>query len=194
MNNLFSHNIDINKNAYLNWRTDETDQAYNMYVIAKGFSNAAKQLITDVLSDNRDKKADSLIFPILYSVDQSIELYIKAILRQIDILNGEKPSNYKTHDIKKLVDSLRGAVNKIENNSGKLETHIKPITDYIAELYSRISDQRGVNIDFARYPIDTSGDAHFYITEKDNIVIDVENLKHWFDKIDDILSGLFLMY
>ena len=86
---LFSYNIDIDKNAYLNWRTDRHDNAHNLYVLASDYADGAITLIDCILVDNRDKKADALIMPIMYSIDQSIELFLKAIIREIEELEDE---------------------------------------------------------------------------------------------------------
>ena len=73
MAELFSSNCDIRKNAYLNWRTRQGDPAYNLHIMASNFADSALTLINAVLQDNTDKKADTLIMPILYSIDQAIE-------------------------------------------------------------------------------------------------------------------------
>ena len=163
MAELFSSNCDIRKNAYLNWRTRQGDPAYNLHIMASNFADSALTLINAVLQDNTDKKADTLIMPILYSIDQAIELYMKTIIRLIEDKEGGLASNYTS------------------------------------ELYEKIStkDAKGrkvVNIDFARYPFDTDGKAHFYVEDTDNVVIDVENLGQRFSSIRDTLESLCLMY
>src|SRR5688572_19561245 len=79
MKDIFSYNKDIEKNAYMNWRTQRFDHIHNMIVIAEGFSISALLLVKEILKDNRDKKADNLIFPILFNANHSIEVYLKAI-------------------------------------------------------------------------------------------------------------------
>ena len=91
---IFSYNADISKNAYLNWRIAGHNIAGNLTILAESFENAAKELMQSVLRDNRLKQADSLIFPIMYSVDQSIELYLKAIIYDIECLTTGQPQNY----------------------------------------------------------------------------------------------------
>ncbi|MGE1164457.1 hypothetical protein ACQJ0Y_14410 [Peribacillus simplex] len=88
MNNVFSYNADIEKNAYLNWRTSKHDHIHNMIVLADGFMSAATLLAKQVLLDNVDKKADSLIFPILFNANHGIEVYLKAISWSLNILNN----------------------------------------------------------------------------------------------------------
>lgn len=76
---------------------------------------------------------------------------------------------------------------------------MSPVSAYIDELYQKIRSKADngrleVNIDFARYPFNVDGMAHFYIKENDNVVIDVENLGHRFIEIRDSLEALYLMY
>lgn len=196
---IFSYNADIERNAYLNWRTDKNDQSSNLFVFASDYADAAIALINTILEDNRDKKADALIMPILYDIDQSIELYIKAIIRRIEELNGNQISVYKTHDIYALERELVSKIKRKESTSKGLDKHLSPVTAFIDELYQKIKGKVDngrveINIDFARYPFNVDGVAHFYINEDDNVVIDVENLGHRFSKIRDSLEALYLMY
>lgn len=196
---LFSYNSDIGKNAYMNWRTDKKDQTHNLYVLASDFAEGVTTMINAVLLDNRDKKADALIMPILYSIDQSIELYIKAIIRLLEELSGGPISNYKHHDIAMLKNTLVGKIREKQTTTKGLEKHLKPVSDFIDELYSKIkcTGENGkdvIKIDFARYPFDTEGNPHFYIEEPENVVIDVENLSSKFEEIRNCLESLYLTY
>lgn len=196
---IFSYNADIKRNAYLNWRTDKIDHSSNLYIFASNYADAAIALINTILEDNRDKKADALIMPILYDIDQSIELYIKGIIRCIEEVIGDQISIYKTHDIYALERELISKIQRKESSSKGLEKHLSPVSAYIDELYQKIRSKADngrleVNIDFARYPFNVDGMAHFYIKENDNVVIDVENLGHRFIEIRDSLEALYLMY
>lgn len=196
---LFSYNPDVGKNAYMNWRTDSKDQTHNLYVLASDFAEGAETMINAILSDNKDKKADALIMPILYSIDQSIELYIKAIIRLLEELSGGSISKYKHHDIAMLKDSLVGKIKEKQTTTKGLEKHLKPVSDFIDELYSKIKCKDGngkdvIKIDFARYPFDIEGNPHFYIEEPGNVVIDIENLSSKFEEIRNCLESLYLMY
>ena len=199
MAELFSSNCDIRKNAYLNWRTRQGDPAYNLHIMASNFADSALTLINAVLQDNTDKKADTLIMPILYSIDQAIELYMKTIIRLIENKEGGLVSNYTSHDIDDLKRQMVARIKKAESKTAGLEKFLKPVSEFIDELYEKIStkDAKGrkvVNIDFARYPFDTDGKAHFYVEDTDNVVIDVENLGQRFSSIRDTLESLCLMY
>ena len=199
MNELFSYNPDISKNAYLNWNTDKNDYAYNMYLLASDYADGAITLINSILIDNRDKKADALIMPVLYCIDQSIEVYIKAVLRKIEIITGSAESVYKSHDIKELLNCMTGMIKKKEIKTAGLQKHLSPVSSFIDELYPKIqvTDKDGRSfpgMDFARYPITTEGKPHFYISANENVVIDVENLGKRFVEIRECLEALYLMY
>ncbi len=111
MGNIFSYNLDINKNAYLNWDMDYNNDSSDLKVMADGFALAAERLMNNVFADNRDKKADILIFPILFSAYHSIELYLKAILYKIDQIQGNRKI-HKGHDIKKLLEEMEKQIKK----------------------------------------------------------------------------------
>lgn len=56
MKKIFSYNADMRKTAYMNWRTRQHQQIYDMMVLADGYMKAAIMLVQDCLQDNRDKK------------------------------------------------------------------------------------------------------------------------------------------
>ena len=199
MKDLFSNNADITRNAYLNWRTKKYDPSHNLHVLAESYADAAIALINTVLKDNSDKKADSLTMPIMYCIDHSIEVYLKAIIRKIETIICENPSNYTNHDINELYNTLFGLIKKKEVKTKGLNKHLSPVSKFINELYSRIQitneyGKKSLGIDFARYPIKVDGTPHFYVTDDENIVIDVENLSKRFTEIRNCLESLYLMY
>lgn len=100
MKEIFTYNIDIDKTAYLNWRTEIHEPIHNMNVLADGYLQSALILARQCLEDNCDKKADILIFPMLFSVNQAIELYVKSICWSVNILLGYKSSYKENHDIR----------------------------------------------------------------------------------------------
>lgn len=196
---IFSYNSDIYKNAYLNWRTDKHDDAHNLYVLASDYADGAIALINVILDDNCDKKADALIMPIMYCIDQSIEVFLKAIIREIEELTGDTVSNYKSHDINDLLTIMVSHIKKKESKTKGLEKFLKPVSSFIEELYKKIEvvdgeGHRSLNIDFARYPISPEGKTHFYIEAEENVVIDTENLGIRFSEIRECLEGLYYMY
>ena len=196
---IFSNNPDINKNAYLNWRTDPNDQSNNLRVLASDFADGAIALINCILADNSDKKADALIMPILYCIDQSIEVYLKAIIGELEELSGNKIGKRNDHDIRQLKNTMVSLIKKKERITKGLEKHLQPVSSYIDELYNKIQvktpdGHTELNIDFARYPFSLNGIPHFYILATDNVVIDIENLGQRFYEIRDSLESLYWQY
>lgn len=100
MKDIFSYNSDVNKTAYMNWRTSHHDHIYNMIVIADGFMNSAIMLVEAALIDNSDKKADSLIYPIIFNANHAIELYLKATVWTLNILLDNQQKIEGQHDIR----------------------------------------------------------------------------------------------
>lgn len=193
---IFSYNSDINKNAYLNWNTDKRDKIHNFHVLAKDFEEAAITMLEAVLNENRDKKADRLIMPIFYCIDQSIEVYLKAaisLLNELMEINEKVPNS---HDIRFLYETMKSRIEKKEKSTKGLQKHLSALKDYIDELYKYIkpSENSKPNMDFARYPVDTKGNPHFYIESSDNVVVNVEELNKVFNKVVCSLEGIYLMY
>lgn len=195
---IFSYGC-VENTAYLNWRTERYDNTYNFTVLGDGFSQAAIILMDEILKDNFDKKADVLIFPIFYDVDQSIEMYIKAIINVLNVLSGDQAENFKIHDIKELYNQMKSRIKKYETNTSGLEKYLKPLKTYIDELYEKIDYKEEnlkstVHIDFARYPVTTEGTQHFYIRNNDNEVVDIDNLKQRYIEVIECLEGLYDKY
>lgn len=200
MKKIFTSNLDINKTAYLNWRTEKHQPIHNMNVLADGYLKGALILSRQCLVDNNDKKADILIYPILFSVNQAIELYAKSICWSLNILLGYKSSYIENHDIRGILLTVKQKVNEFGFDSpGSGEQNfnemIKPLDLYIDELYLKIGKNGEINtafhnIDFSRYPINNRKENHFYVNEYDNIVIDLENFIDVFENIYDCLSRL----
>lgn len=100
MKNVFSYNADVDKTAYMNWRTNHDQPIHNMNTIADGYFESAIMLAQQCVNDNRDKKADILIFPMFFSVNHAIELYGKSICWSLNILLGYKSTYKENHDIR----------------------------------------------------------------------------------------------
>ncbi|HDR8233351.1 TPA: hypothetical protein QC098_005990, partial [Bacillus cereus] len=102
MKNIFSYNTNIDKNAYMNWRTHSYDPIHNMIVVAEGFKDSALLLVKEILKDNTDKKADNLIFPVLFNANHSIEVYLKAICWTQNLLLNKSDTFDGNHNLKGL--------------------------------------------------------------------------------------------
>lgn len=71
MDKIFSYNADIEKIAYMNWRTRQHQPIHDMMILADGYMKAAIMLALDCLEDSMEKKADSVVFPMLLSANRN---------------------------------------------------------------------------------------------------------------------------
>lgn len=179
---VFSYNPDISMDAYINWRIEKSDPIHNMITIADGFMKSSIILAEQALEDNRDKKADIIIFPILFNANHAIELYLKAIGWTVNIILDNDKKVEGSHNIKQILDVVKSRVNQIEKSivrKKEFENLIGNLEEYIVELFSNIeSEKEGkskANMDFSRYPFDMKYVSHFYIDTFENVVVDLEN-------------------
>ena len=107
MEKIFSYNVDIDKTAYMNWRTRQHQPIHDMMIIADGYMKAAIMLAQDCLQDNGDKKADIVVFPMLFSANHAIELYLKSINWSLDMLLNMKESFCGGHDIRQIWNTVK---------------------------------------------------------------------------------------
>jgi hypothetical protein len=194
MKNIFSYNSDINKNAYMNWRTNHFDQIHNMHVIADGFMNSALTLAKACLEDNIDKKADMLIFPILFNLNHGIEVYLKAMSWNLNQLLNKTQTFQTSHNLKNLLTETKKLTFEFDNRTEALHWSLQ-LEKYINELYAKIetvkdNGKKVYDITFARYSLTRDLEPQFYITEFNNIVIDLENFVQFFSNVHEELDSM----
>ncbi len=204
MRKVFSYNADINKNAYMNWRTNLHEPIHNMNTIADGYFQNAILLAKSCLQDNLDKKADVLIFPMLFSVNHAIELYEKSICWSLNILLGNKSKFKENHDIRGIWLTVKQKIKEFgfvsDEGRGEKEFYrmIQNLEKYLQEIYTTIMDNdinsAYYNIDFSRYPLNNHNEYHFYLKNCENVIIDIENFLNVIEDINDCLSRLATYY
>lgn len=218
MKEIFSYG-NMESTAYMNFRTKNIDETklkgkkasqivkdlyeiHNMNIIASGFFKSALILIDQCLEDNFDYKADNIIFPILFSVNHAIEVYIKSISCSMKILLNENDKYAKNHCIKDLWDEAKRRIeaygfaedrkeSKFRGMIENLEAYLDELTEKILEKYN---DKTRYRIDFSRYPTTTNNTLQFYLKTYDYVTIDLENSKVVFEDIYDCLSTLANFY
>jgi hypothetical protein len=196
MKDIFTYNIDLNKTAYINWRTKRYDPIDNMIVIADGYSMSALLLAQELLENNDNKDADIVIFPIMFNANHAIELYLKSIVWSLNILLESNLKKEGSHDIKQIFSTVKSKVNKFEYDRTRKEQFknlTKNLECYLNELYIKIrsnTDSHKDNTDFCRYPFTTKYTNHFYIEEFDNVVVDLENFISRYTVISNNLSRI----
>jgi hypothetical protein len=173
-----------------------------MIILADGFSSSSITLTKQALADNCDKKADILIYPILFNANHAIEVYLKAISWSLNILNKTNNQFRKNHSLLDLLNDVKKLVAQFENNVETFNyfnnTMISPLEKYLDELYLKIEtlkgDKKRYNVDFSRYTLDIKGEPQFYINEFENVVIDLENFCKRFEVIFGNLSTIARHY
>lgn len=190
-NDVFSYNRDINKNAYLNWRMDNTDDPHNFKVLASGYAEAAKLMTDDVLADNTGKRADVIIFPILLCINTSIELYEKSVLMLLNKIPRVENDIKRTHNIKNLFKQMTDCMKEHKLMSEKEEEALTVIKEYTDNLNEYIADGSKPQYDFVRYPQTSTAQPQFYLKTHDNVTVDLENLKKIIEEITDLLYGVY---
>lgn len=199
MKDIFSYNVNMDYNAYMNWRTNQHDHLHNMHVVASGFANASLALVKQIVeTGNIQKEADELIFPILFNANHAIEVYLKTINWSLNLILDSKESYLNTHDLQKLLNSVKEKSIEVEK-SFDFEHHYGDLKKYIGELYKKIEietnkGQTFSDITFARYALTRDKEPQFYINQFDNVVIDLPNFYKVFSKVFDNLKNLTYYY
>ncbi len=186
---IFKYNIEIDKNAYLNWRINKhRTLSEQLSQIGLGYLLAAETAIKLALQDNRDKKADIMIFPILFNLIHAIEIYLKAINIDVEfLLTGREISAEGKHAIQNSFSTLLGKIKKLEGKEAT--SQFDEVKDVVDEIYTKTD-----KMDFARYPIDSNKNNHFYVEDYENVVIDLEEILIFVDKCKDVFGRMSSYY
>lgn len=195
LDSIFQYNRDINKTAYMNWRTGFADGNRKQFIIiGEAFFTSAYHLIKECLDDNSDKKADSWIFPILFNVIHGTELYLKAINSVLSAILGKKRGITEGgHDLKALCATARKLVIEYKNLNKNNTTEqmfvaIKVVERFIDNIYAKTNDMT-----FARYPMDKDKNGHFYIQNLENEVVDLVLLQNQISTVYHMLEFIYDM-
>ncbi len=151
--------------------------------------------------DNWDKKADSFIYPIIFNANHAIELYLKATVWTLNILLDNQQKIEGQHDIQQILQTVIKRVQEFETDKEKRKQFNNMINGtkfYVDELFEKIATQNGKrkkdNMDFSRYPFEQKYMPHFYITEFENVVVDLENFVQRFKEIGENLRLISTYY
>ncbi|MCB9301807.1 MAG: hypothetical protein H6566_14265 [Lewinellaceae bacterium] len=191
MKKIFTGNEDFNKTAFLNWRTSKHEDIGNMLVLAEGFLSSAIELSKTCIKDNKDKKADMLIFPILMNANHGIELYLKSLIWTLNKLTNSKFKIEGKHDIQQMFQTVQAKIKDYKDNDWLASFNEKNqnLAEYIDELFLLISTAGDKdNMDFSRYPITKKYENHFYVDSLNNVEIDLENFAERFEQIKEALD------
>lgn len=202
MKEIFSYNADIEKTAYMNWRTKSHEPIHDMNIIADGYFESAIMLAKCCLQNNQDKKADIVVFPMLFSVNHAIELYEKSICWSINILLNNKSKFKENHDIRGIWYTTKQKIKEFGFGAGHEEydfnNMVIMLEAYLDEISRKIMkddiNKAYHNIDFSRYPMNNHNEYHFYLQTYENVVVDLENFIVVFEDIRKCLNSLSNYY
>ncbi|MEX3913727.1 hypothetical protein AB4672_18265 [Bacillus paralicheniformis] len=153
-------------------------------------------LAEDVLNENFNKKADIIIFPILFNTNHGIELYLKAITWSLNILMKSEYKIEGNHDIKQILSTVKSKVCKFEKEKKKKQQFLRLIENlnaYVNELNEKIeiaNSKKSDKMDFSRYPLTKEYIPHFYIDTFENVEVDLEN---FISRMKEIKKNLNLL-
>lgn len=194
METFFCYNANTQKTSYLNWRVNRGD-VHSFVAIAEGYAESAIQLIDMCLTDNSDKKADAWIFPILHCIIHSIELNLKTINFLLAILLDEQPKIEGQHKIQQICSTALTKLRRIKKQNffdGCVEmiTAIQVVKNFIDNIYQKTDD-----MSFARYPITHDKKDMFYMSNNENVVVDLEKLKEQYSYVymmmDAVIDSIY---
>lgn len=195
LDTIFQYNADIDKTAYLNWRTGFAHTSRRQFVVmGEAFFSTAYNLIQQCIFDNNDKKADSWIFPIMFDIVHGIEVYLKAINAALSVvLNKNRGVAEGGHDLKALCGTARNLIIEYKTQYKNITTEqmfqgIKIVEKFIANIYDKTDDMT-----FARYPLARDKQGHFYIDTFENEVIDLEILQEQIVYVYKMLDFIYEM-
>lgn len=199
MKDIFSTSGDIEKNAYLNWLTQKHSHTLNFNIMADGYISSAISLIELCLDDNKDHKADTYIYPIIFLINQSIELYEKSILLSLNILLNKKAVFERGHNIYKYWLLVKELINEYGFGVGRkkddFERMIQDLEKYLDELNNELGNRPDKEkLFFTRYPLNREWKNYYYIDSVANVVVDLERLLSASKSIKDCLDRLSWYY
>lgn len=178
MESFFHANKNIERTAYMNWRLHfDHSIAAQFCTMADGFFETSLKMIDICLEDNFDKKADIWIFPILFNILHGIELFLKSINSDLNIVLEQDGNIEGGHRIKQLCDvankRLLDVKQKVEiEGIEEMRTALKVVKNFVGIIYEKTEDMA-----FARYPINSTKQPMFYVSTQENVVIDLEKLR-----------------
>lgn len=190
---IFSRHPVIDKMSFVNWRTDSDSIIGNTRVLADGYFRAGITLTKICIRNNRDKKADVFIFPILNNLNHGIELYLKAILWNVNESMGMGRKMEGKHNIRQIYQTLKSRIGQAPCNisSKQFGERTAELRAYLDELYTRIkANDKNDKMDFSRYPFGHQFENHFYVDQMGTIEIDLVNLRKRFETIQLQLETL----
>lgn len=187
----------------LNWRLGRNDSiSGSNYAMADGYYECSVHLIDECLKNNQNKKADVWIFPIMFCVNQFIELYLKGILTQIEQIDMQTQWDWQidifkgSHSIDKLCHKLYD----YQKNNPKKKIALLDEIQIIVDFTEILVEQNGFDFTFPRYPTAINKDKNtkskqpnlpqFFNNEFENCGLNLKMYLKWVIEMHNILDGI----
>lgn len=155
-------------NACLNWTSD----ARNLYI--SGYKRAADVLVKSVVDNNANN--DILIYPIAYCYRHYIEMSLKHLILDLNVLLDKQGKLSPTHDIKKLWEACKKLLLELDT-----EEDFDTVGNCILEFYK--IDPNGESF---RYSLDNKGNNSL---PDDLKYINLSNLAETMEKLGNFLES-----
>src|SRR5215204_5315598 len=150
----------------------------NWDLYASGYKTGGDILVQYVI-DTRSKR-DTLVFPIVFTYRQYLELRCKEIIRVGRMLLDQDSEFPKTHDLQVLWDMCRLLIAEIEPSA--TEEDLEAIDEAIAQFCA--VDPKSESF---RYPVDRRGNSSIPQTLR---VINVRRLRDALNRIASFFDGV----
>lgn len=188
-------------NAFLNWRMNKSDRANNYGSMAEGYHLAAIRLLDLLVRDNGGHDADVVIYPVLFSGHQCVELYLKAIAILSCEANGNNPwmiEIKQVHNLDRLLNSVNSKLPDGEKIVKGKET--QALFDFI-DMCKQVGDdsQGEYFVDFARYPenlpkVGSIPTTYPFVVKNDEFIFNLKELKELISETCNLLSGIYAQW
>lgn len=181
MPSFYSHGKNIDSTAYISWKFNFSyDKENDFDIMSNAYFECALELINKCIEDNKDKKLDTWIFPILYNISHSLELKLKSIYLYIQKKLGPSKTNHNWINLIKEIKEYYIQENQKEINFKKKISEQFILSLEIAEHFLEDLLSKSEDVTFIRYPIDKKNNEFFYNKSEENVVIDLILLRNEF--------------
>jgi hypothetical protein len=192
LGNYFEFSGNIKRSAYLNWRFDINDSVETQFFnMGKGYFETSIALLDSCLAESINSKKDIWIFPIMFNVVHGIEVYLKGFNSIYRIYTKLQKEEYQEsriegkHNIQQLCQLAIKMLKDSNNNELLEEMHF--VKKFIDIFYDNTNDMT-----FARYPISSKKEKHFYVEDessKENVTVDLDVFRQWILRVFVILDN-----
>ena len=172
--------------SFISWRMRDGEDSHKYAEQGEGYFVSSIILLEQCLVENRDRKGDSVIFPILFNIEQGIELYLKGFIYLIRENGATVDFKISTHNIKELSENFQRVISSWSSNYTIACRDFNYVDKLIDLLFEKTTD-----CTYARFPFNNSGNGHFYVNSDKNIIIDMKILLEWAKSVFYILDRNF---